>query len=323
MTTELLIGNKQSGKIYDLARATQQAQWTTERTGTPGKFSFTLLNERNLAPFSEGDVVRFSQDGQLQFYGWVFTKKTDRYGVCEVTCYDRLRYFKANASYAFYGMTASAIIAQIAGDLQIDLGALADTGYAIPSLIEEDQSCLDIIGSAIQQTLLSTGEIYVFFDNGQGVSLARPADMISGVVIGEQSLLTEYTYQSDIDAQTYNSIKLARPNEQTGRTDTFVVQDGQTIGQWGLLQLYQQVDGSENDAQVMARAQATLDYYNRPMRTLSVQSLGVPGLRAGQLVLMRVNGPGGVAIDQYVLLEKVSHTWENEVHTMSFDTLAL
>ena len=322
MKTELLIANKSSGKIWECSNGVTTVSWETNRTDSPGKLTFTIIKSGDLS-FTEGDVVRFSVDGQLQFYGWVFTKSKDRWGVIDVTCYDRLRYFKANASYAFYGQTAGAIIQQIAGDLQVDVGAIASTGYAIPSLVEEDQSCLDIIGSAVQQTLLNTGDIYVFYDDGNGVALQRPQDMVSNVVIGEKSLLLDYTYKTDIDEQTYNSIKLARPNEDTGRADVFVAQDSNTIEQWGLLQLYQTVDGDVNDAQMQARADASLQYYNVRMRTLSVEAMGVPGLRAGQMVLMRVPYLGDVNLDQYVLLEKVTHTWENSVHTMTFETLEI
>ena len=322
MTTELLIANKTSGKIWECSKCTETVSWETNRTDSPGKLTFTLIKSGDIS-FTEGDVVRFSVDGQLQFYGWVFTKSKNRWGVIDVTCYDRLRYFKANASYAFYGQTAGDIIRQIAGDLQVDVGAIASTGYAIPSLVEEDQSCLDIIGSAVQQTLLNTGDIYVFYDDGNGVALRRPEDMISNVVIGSKSLLTDYTYKTDIDEQTYNSVKLARPNETTGHADTFVAQDPANIAQWGLLQLYQTVDGDVNDAQVKAQAEASLRYYNRRMRTLSVESMGVPGLRAGQMILMKIPGLGDIDLDQYVLLEKVTHTWENNTHTMSFETLAI
>lgn len=322
MKTELLIANKRSGKIWDVSSCTTQAQWTTERTGSPGKFTFTLIKSGDIA-FLEGDVVRYSVDGQLQFYGWVFTKSKDRWGVITVTCYDRLRYFKANASYAFYDMTAGDIIAQIAGDLQVDTGNLASTGYAIPSLVKEDQSCFDIVSAAVQQTLLNTGDIYVFYDDGNGVALQRPEDMISNVIIGDKSLLLDYTYKTDIDEQTYNYVKLARPNEETGRADVFIAEDSANIAQWGLLQLYQSVDGAVNDAQAQAQAQATLSYYDRRMRTLKVSSLGVLGLRAGQMALMKVQGLGDIDLDQYVLLEKVSHTWENDIHTMDFETLAI
>ena len=322
MRTELLIQNKRSGKIFECSNNTREITWTTERTGSPGKLEFTIVKAGDL-DFLEGDTVRFSVDWQLQFYGWVFTKSKDRLGVIDVMCYDRLRYLKANASYAFYAQTAGDMIRQIAGDLQVDVGEIADTGYPIPSFIKEDESCLDMIGEAVQQTLLNTGEIYVFYDDGNGLALRRPEDMISNVLIGERSYLTDYTYKTDIDSQTYNSVKLARPNEETGRTDVFIAQDSGNIAQWGLLQLYQSVDGDVNDAQVKAQAEASLQYYNRRLRTLSVESLGVPGLRAGQMVLMKIPGLGDINLDQYVLLESVKHTWENDIHTMEFETLAI
>lgn len=320
--TELLIANKRNGKIWEVSNCTQTVSWETNRTGSPGKLSFTI-NKAGDLDLLEGDVVRFSADGQLQFYGWVFTKSKDRYGEIEVTCYDRLRYLKTNASYAFYSQTAGDILRQIAADLQIDVGEVADTGYPIPSFIKEDESCLDMLGEAVQQTLLGTGNIYVLFDDGNGLALRRPEDMISNVVIGERSFLTDYTYQTDIDSQTYNSIKLARPNEETGRADVVIMEDSANIAQWGLLQLYQTVDGAVNDAQMKAQAQASLTYYNRRMRTLKVSSMGVPGLRAGQMVLMKVSDLGDISLDQYVLLEKVTHTWENDDHTMDFETMAI
>ena len=97
MRCELLIAAKGSGKVWDVASVTQTASWTTNRTGSPGTFKFTVNKAGGLA-FFEGDVVRFSVDGQLQFYGWVFTKVKNRWDEIEVTCYDRLRYLKANAS---------------------------------------------------------------------------------------------------------------------------------------------------------------------------------------------------------------------------------
>ena len=322
MKTELLIQNKGSGKMWELSNSVESVSWSTERTGSSGKLEFSVVKAGDLS-FTEGDPVRFSVDGQLQFYGWVFTKSKDRWGVIDVTCYDRLRYLKANGSYNFYDRKAGDMIREIAADLQVDVSTLADTGYAIPSFCKEDESCLDIIGEAVQQTLLNTGDIYVFYDDGNGLALRRPEDMISNVVIGENSLVTDYTYETDIDEQTYNSVKLARPNEDTGRADVLVVQDSFNIGNWGLLQLYQTVDGDVNDAQMREQAQRSLEYYNRRKRSLKVESLGVPGLRAGQMVLMKIPGLGDINLDQYVLLDKVDHTWENGTHTMNFETLVI
>lgn len=322
MTTELLIEEKGTGKMWEVSNCTQSVTWTTNRTGSPGTLKFTINKAGDLS-FVEGDTVRFSVDGELVFYGWVFTKSKDRWGVIDVTCYDRLRYLKNSASYAFYDLTAGDMIRQMAADMQVDVSEIEDTGYALPSLIEQDQSCLDIAQAALEQTLLNTGNIYVLYDDGYGLSLRQPANMISPVMIGERSLLTDYTYKTDIDQQTYNSVKLVRPNEQTGRKDVFIAMDSANIQRWGLLQLTQSVDGAVNDAQVAAQAEATLSYYNRRLRTLSVSSLGVPGVRAGSMVYMHVPNLGDIDLDQYVLLEKVTHTWENNDHTMEFETLEL
>ena len=322
MTTELLIEEKNSGKIWEISNCTQQCTWTTQRTGAPGRFEFTVNKAGDLS-FVEGDTVRFTVDGKLIFFGWVFTKTKDRWGVIDVTCYDRIRYLKNTASYAFYDLTAGDMIRQMAADMQVDVSEIEDTGYALPSLIEQDQACIDIAESAIQQTLLNTGNIYVMFDDGYGISLKQPASMMSDVIIGDKSLLTDYSYKTDIDQQSYNSVKLVRPNQQTGRKDVFIAQDSSNIDRWGLLQLTQSVDGAVNDAQVKAQAEATLSYYNRRLRTLSVSSLGVPGLRAGQMIYMNVPGLGDINLAQYVLLEKVTHTWQNNDHTMEFETLEI
>ena len=57
--------------------------------------------------------------------------------------------------------------------------------------------------------------------DGGALSLREAGSMIAEGVVGTGSLLTDYTYKTDIDAQTYNSIKLSRPNEETGRADVF------------------------------------------------------------------------------------------------------
>lgn len=316
---ELLVQNKSSGRIYNITNSVTSADWVTERCDQPGKLTFQVLLSEDWR-MDPGDVIRFSMDGELQFYGWVFTKSDDRWNVANVTCYDRMRYLKANASYAFYAQTAGDIVRQIAGDLQLTTGAIDDTGYQIPSLIEQNKSCFDIIQDAIKKTLEATGALYVLYDNGDGLSLQEPASMMSDVVLGDRSLLTDYTYTNDIDKDTYNSIKLVKPNQETGRADVYLTEDSANIGQWGLLQLYQQVDDEQNEAQIKSMGAAMLTYYNRVMRSLKTSSLGVSGLRAGQMILIKIDG---IEINQFVLIERASHHYENGVHTMDLDLYEL
>ena len=114
MTYEFLAAQKATGNTLKL-RPTQVV-WTTQRTGQPGKLTFTYLRTPE-SKLEEGDVIRFSVNGQLQFYGWVFTRGFDRWGPVDVVCYDRIRYLKANASYSFYGQSAGDIIKlEVRGD---------------------------------------------------------------------------------------------------------------------------------------------------------------------------------------------------------------
>lgn len=322
MTYELLAAQKATGNTLNLTNSTTQVVWSTQRTGQPGKLTFTYLRTPE-SKLEEGDVIRFSVNGQLQFYGWVFTRGFDRWGPVDVVCYDRIRYLKANASYSFYGQSAGDIIKQIAEDFELDVGELADTGYKLPSLIMQDKSCIDIINTAVQKTLLNIGKVYVFYDSGDGLALKEANDLKTDIVIGDYSLMTNYTFDSSIDTQTYNSIKLARPNQKTGKADVFVMKDSEHIGKWGLLQLYQTVDEAANDAQVQEQAKVSLEYYNRVLQQLKFSSLGVPGLRAGALILVNLSDLDGEPFKQYVMLEKVEHTFKNDEHTMELEAKAL
>lgn len=322
MTYELLAAQKATGNTLNLTNSTTQVVWSTQRTGQPGKLTFTYLRTPE-SKLEEGDVIRFSVNGQLQFYGWVFTRGFDRWGPVDVVCYDRIRYLKANASYSFYGQSAGDIIRQIAEDFELDVGELADTGYKLPSLIMQDKSCIDIINTAVQKTLLNTGKIYVFYDSGDGLALKEANDLKTDIVIGDHSLMTNYTFDSSIDTQTYNSIKLARPNQETGKADVFVMKDSEHIGKWGLLQLYQTVDEAANDAQVKEQAKVSLEYYNRVLQQLKFSSLGVPGLRAGALILVNLSDLDGEPFKRYVMLEKAEHTFKNDEHIMELEAKAL
>ena len=143
--------------------------------------------------------------------------------------------------------------------------------------------------------------------------------MYSNVLIGDGSLATDFTYKRDIDSDTYNRIKLVRPNEETGMADTYIVEDTDTQAKWGLLQYYDQVDENMNEAQIDQMCQAYLQYYNRVVQELSVDALGVPGLRAGMIVPVRISAVDSLSVSRLLLAEKVTHSFDGDDHTMSID----
>lgn len=309
-------------KIFECRDITQSVSFTTNRTSSPGVLKFELLKSGDIS-FQEGDPVRFTVDGTPVFYGYVFTKEKTRWGEISVTCYDQLRYLKANQSYSFVGMTAGDIIRQIAKDFNLKVGTIEDTGYKIPSLVCNNKECLDSISKAVQITTVNTKKVFVFFDDSGLLTLREAAGMKQGVVLGDKSLVTDYTYTTDIDKDTYNLIKLVRPNEETGKGDVYESKDSGTIGRWGLLQYYDVVDEQMNPAQIQSQAKTMLAYYNRTLRTLKLECLGVPGLRAGQMVFINIPELGDISLSKYAMLERVEHSFENESHTMQIETRAL
>lgn len=311
-------------KHFECAGLCRSVKLSTQRTGKPASLTFELLKAGDLS-FSEGDPVRFEVDGQLLFYGFVFLKEKDRWGEITATAYDQSRYLMASQAYRFEGYRAEDIIRRVAGDFQLTVGTLESTRYVIPYLDFGDgnKSCLDIIQLALQQVTVNTGKVFVFYDDCGALSLRESGDWKADVVIGDGALAGDYTYKTDIDSDTYNVVKLVRPNKETGKGDVYEARDGGTMEKWGMLQYYEQVDEELNSAQIQAQADTLLTYYNRVLRTLEVEALGVVGLRAGQMLFLSIAKMGDRSLSQYVLLESVEHTFEHEKHRMKLKTRAL
>lgn len=304
--------------IMDYSTAITSAELTTNRFDSPAKLTFTAL-EKNGISIPEGSSVGLAVDGVKMFKGYVFTAEQNRDGEVQYTAYDQLRYLKANASYTFEAMTLGQIIQQVAADFDLTCGELVDTGYAFPCLIQENESCLDTIFNALSETIYRTGKIFNFYDNAGELTLTEARGMYSDIIIGDGSLATDFTYKRDIDSDTYNRVKLVRPNEEAGMADTYVMEDTDTQAKWGILQYYDQVDENLNAAQIEQMCESYLQYYNRVVQELSIDALGVPGLRAGMIVPVRISAVGSLAVSRLLLAEKVTHKFDGDIHTMSID----
>jgi hypothetical protein len=305
--------------MYDYAPITQKVDYTTNRNGSAGKLTFSYMQQKPIN-LTEGAKVQFYVDGQEIFLGFVFVIEQDRWGIVSVTAYDQLRYLKAKASYSFAGKRLGEIIQQIATDMQLQAGNLEDTGYIIPTLTKENTECLDIIEYGLQVTQYNTGKTFVFYDDFGKLSLRESKNMMSDILIGNGSIITDYSYKSDIDSDTYNQVKLVRPNKETGQGDTYVFNDQSTIKKWGLLQKYEKVDENLNEAQINQQGNIMMAYYDRVLKTISVNGVGgVPGLKAGAMAMFKIKDVPELSKGYYLLLDKVKHTFSDGNHTMSVE----
>ena len=302
----------------DYADVASKIELTTQRFDNPASLSFTCLEDSGIA-ISEGSSVELSVSGKKLFKGYVFTAERNREGEVSYTARDQLRYLKANASYLFQNMSLPQIIQRIAEDFGLTVGEMEEPGYVFPYLDKENETCMDIIFDAVSQAIVQTGKIYNFYDDCGKLTLKEAKNMYIQTMIGDKSLVTDYTYKRDIDSDTYNRVKLVRKNEKSGRTDVYIHEDTDTIKTWGLLQYYDEVDENLNEAQIDEMCKQYLQYYNRVLQTITIDAIGILGLRAGMIIPVKLGTIKELSVVRLMLTEKVTHTFEDGGHTMSIE----
>jgi len=316
MNVELLVGNESGTKVYQPA-VEEGVEWSTERRSTPGKLVFKVLKD-DILDFSEGSPVRLRVDGDNVFFGFVFKQQRTKDQIITVTAYDQLRYLKNKDTKVYENKTASQFISMLAADFQLNVGTLENTGYVIPSRVEENTALFEMIENALDLTLTNTGEMFVLYDDFGKLTLKALSSMYVGVP-GAYLMIDEETgenfeYSSSIDDNTYNKVKLTYDNEDTGYREVYIAQDSSNIGKWGILQYFDTLQKGENG---QAKADALLSLYNKKTRSLRItNAIGDNRVRAGSMVVINLD-LGDTKVKNFMLVEKVTHTYKEGEHWMN------
>ena len=262
-----------------------QLEW--ERSGSPGKLTFTTVKIKDAGMnFSEGDRVCLYYDGKAVFVGYVFTKKRDREQRIEVTCYDQIRYLKNKYTYVFENKRADQIIKALCNDFGLNVGSMEDT-------------------------LANTGNMFVFYDDAGSLHVRNVSNMISSTLIFEESA-ENFDYSSSIDDETYNNIVLYYKDDNENIT-IYSASDEKNISQWGMLRYFESVD---TPTAAQNKANSLLKLYNKKTRELKVSgAFGDITVRGGTMIPVKLS-LGDMDVSNYMLVEKVVHTFEHDHHTM-------
>lgn len=315
-----VIIKRKTGDGYELVTPVVEdgVKWETDRQGSPGKLTFKVYKDKNIGvEFQEGDVValRYRDDKTgwvVLFSGYIFTKKRSKDGWIEITAYDPLRYFKNKATYVYTKKKASDVVKMIARDYKLSLGTIEDTSYVIGERIEDDQTLFDIIQNALDQTLISTTNLYVLYaDNGK-ICLRDANNMKLDLVINS-SVAEDFDYTSTIDEETYNEIELYYDNDETNKREYYHAVDETNLGKWGRLRLTESI---KNPTNATDRVKKMLKVYNRKHRELKVKNtFGDYRCRAGASVIVQLD-LGDTKLNNYMLIEKATHTFKKGEYRM-------
>ena len=321
MSIYATIYDNRKEKLYDVSEVISNLEITTHIQDDPGKATFDIVKADNLT-FSEGATVSIKLDGHNMFKGFVFAKKVGKdTEVISVTCYDQLRYLKNKDSYVFENMTSAQIFAKICNDFVLKYKVVDKSNYICAPRSNDATALYEMIKTALDDTLINTKEWFIIRDNFGVLEHINVYSLQPGVMIGDKSGAVDFTYETSIDKDTYNQIKLYRDNDSTGKREVFIVNDtingGGNLKAWGILQLYEKVDEKLNVAQVEQKARGMLKLYNNTKQALKLEAIGVPTMCAGSIFKCTLSDLESV--NHNMLVTKCTHKISNGVHTMSIE----
>ncbi len=160
---------------------------------------------------------------------------------------------------------------------------------------------------------MGTGKIYTLYDDFGKLRLREPWKV--NILIDEKTAQS-YDYTRDIDNNVYNQIKLAYENKKTGTLELYVSKSTKNINKWGVLQYFEKIDSPKV---AKLKGKVLLQLYNKVSRTLKISgAFGSISVKAGCLlpVLMDIYD---VKISRYLLVDKVTHEFNNCEHTMDLE----
>lgn len=304
---ELLI---QNGSTVYIPPVLEEAKIQSERRNSPGSIEFSFVDTGIF--ITEGNPVRFKEENRIVFYGFIFKIKRDKSSIVKVTAYDQIRYLKNKDSLVYQNKTAGEVVRLIAANYGLNPGNIADTVWKIASRVEDNTSLLDIIGNALDLTVQNTGNMYILHDDSGKLNLTFLGDMYVPIVIDAETG-QNFAYESSIDSDTYNKIKLVYDNEEAGKREVYIAQDSSRINAWGMLQYFDTIQKGENG---QAKAAALLQLHNKPTKTLSIKGVaGDSRVRGGSLLYVQLD-LGDARIQNLMLVEKCTHKYGESTHTM-------
>ena len=313
----LLITSK-DGKSFVNPIVTEGIKWTTYRSGSAGRLDFTIVDcvcgEEH---FTEGASVSLYVKDKPVFYGYVFTRKRTKGSLIQITAFDQLRYLKNKDTYVYENKTASELLKMIASDFELEVGEVEDTGFIIPSRIEENTTLFDMLETALALTEQSTGKSFVLYDDFGKLALKSVSSMAvkkdGGYLLINEESGENFEYLSTIDQGVYNKIKLTHDDRDKGKREVYTAKDDENIGNWGVLQYYDTLKEGENG---QAKAEALLKLYNAKTRRLKItNAFGDCDVRGGSMTAVKLD-LGDVYVNSFMLVEKAVHSFKLDEHFM-------
>ncbi len=260
-------------------------------------------------------------DGRGIFYGFAFVLGTNEAGTYKVTAYDQMRYLKNEETLVSKGETASQVFSKLCVMHGLRHRVVTPSVFIPEAHYHDKRSLYSIMEFMMTRTTIAERRSYFIRDDFGTLQFTAIDRYKTDLMIGDGFVLSSYQYEINIDKDTYNTIKVVRDNEATGRRDVWVEFDSGNQRRWGKLQKVDTAAAEMNEAEIQSRAATLLQYHNRPRKTIKLTGVGVPNadcfkLFAGAGFLLKLEKLG---IAEYMWIVGATHTIESGFHTFSLD----
>jgi len=153
---------------------------------------------------------------------------------------------------------------------------------------------------------------FIIRDNLGTIEFRELRSLRTDYILGDESFTSGYAYNANID-ESYNIVKVIRPNEETGMIEVWQVFDSNNINLWGYKQLTVEAEEHQTESEIRELAHLYLEAFNREMRDLRLQCIGINYLQAGDGIQFRASRG---AFDHYLAINECVHSYSSDSHMM-------
>ena len=319
MKVKLLL--QHGSNVYDATPILEGGvEWYASIRGKAGRLKFKVVRD-GIVNFVEGDKVTLSVDGMVRFSGFVMTKERTSEQIISVTAYDQMFYLTRNkATYVFVNKGMKEIIQTIGADYGLQIGYINDSGWKMPQRIEEGETLVDIILSALEICGQAMGKEYFLYDQGGALVVKERNEMLTDAVLRCDGSISDYTYKTDISRDTYNAVQLYHAGRKEVERKAYKAEKADKVKDWGRLQYYKRVAYTLNQAQLKELAENILKEKNRVVKKLTVENInGDILLLAGNSIWLEIPDLAEIGLSGQALIEGCTHIFEDGEHRMKLD----
>lgn len=331
---EIFAYKNSTSEQWDIGDICEQIKINWVLEGNAGSMDISCVRDKEIN-LVEGDVVSLRVNGVNFFYGWIFKKEMSAYDSVNYKVYDIKRYLAYKDVDVTGNETINEFFERICKMANIPYKVVHTSDYILPGKIQDGESYNTMLQFAIDHTFIATGQRFCVRPNGKVLELIDTTQQLTDIIIGDESLLTDFKYSTDIE-NTYTAFKVQREvasdSEKKKESDknnvqkvllrkTLVAQNAENIKKWGVLQYYEKKDSKWTDVQLAQYLQLLQNAKGKQTKTLKLECLGDIDCIPGNMITVLISDleEEKVAQGTYCLITSATHTISHNDHEMSLE----